>query len=422
MKKILVIASLVQCLYLGCAKVLEEPRLDDSGDRDAQEAIQIKIVPLTSKDIARLNSTPFSQLVTFSKGPVTEASLLGVSAPPVTSPIIYKIGAGDVLELNRITTAQSTSLPGVQQLGVQQLGVQQLGVQQLGGQQLGGGSTSVTNGQQSISSSIAQVSENGTILFPETGLISIEGRTLSEARQLVSNALIRNGLSDRNLQLEIIEYVSQAVSFTIISDGSTGSLAGSKVVPITKRPLSIRELIVSSGLSINRGGLQIVTLQRSGKSYVMPIDYVFAARTPEYYLTDRDLVKVESHVYAQQVAYTLGGGSVPQAIPVRLQERPTLSNALFATGGLLSSRSSRKWEIYMLRGNGPVTAYHLDATNPARLSIAARVELRPNDIVFAATKPIYEANELFALTRGILGTATTINSAGSELIINNANF
>ena len=409
MKKILVIASLVQCLYLGCAKVLEEPRLDDSGDRDAQEAIQIKIVPLTSKDIARLNSTPFSQLVTFSKGPVTEASLLGVSAPPVTSPIIYKIGAGDVLELNRITTAQSTSLPGGQQLGGQQLGGQQLG-----GQQLGGGSTSVTNGQQSISSSIAQVSENGTILFPETGLISIEGRTLSEARQLVSNALIRNGLSDRNLQLEIIEYVSQAVSFTVISDGSTGSLAGSKVVPITKRPLSIRELIVSTGFSINRGGLQIVTLQRSGKSYVMPIDYVFAARTPEYYLTDRDLVKVESHVYAQQVAYTLGGGSVPQAIPVKLQERPTLSNALFADGGLLSSRSSRKWEIYMLRGNGPVTAYHLDATNPARLSIAARVELRPNDIVFAATKPIYEANELFALTRGILGTATTINSAGSD--------
>ena len=417
MKKILVIASLVQCLYLGCAKVLEEPRLDDSGDRDAQEAIQIKIVPLTSKDIARLNSTPFSQLVTFSKGPVTEASLLGVSAPPVTSPIIYKIGAGDVLELNRITTAQSTSLSGGQQLGGQQLGGQQLG-----GQQLGGGSTSVTNGQQSISSSIAQVSENGTILFPETGLISIEGRTLSEARQLVSNALIRNGLSDRNLQLEIIEYVSQAVSFTVISDGSTGSLAGSKVVPITKRPLSIRELIVSTGLSINRGGLQIVTLQRSGKSYVMPIDYVFAARTPEYYLTDRDLVKVESHVYAQQVAYTLGGGSVPQAIPVKLEERPTLSNALFAGGGLLSSREARKWEIYMLRGNGPVTAYHLDATNPGRLLIAARVELRPNDIIFATTKPIYAANEIFALTRGILGTATTINSAGSDLIVNNTNF
>ena len=407
MKKILVIASLVQCLYLGCAKVLEEPRLDDSGDRDAQEAIQIKIVPLTSKDIARLNSTPFSQLVTFSKGPVTEASLLGVSAPPVTSPIIYKIGAGDVLELNRITTAQSTSLSGVQQLG---------------GQQLGGGSTSVTNGQQSISSSIAQVSENGTILFSETGLISVEGRTLSEARQLVSNALIRNGLSDRNLQLEIIEYVSQAVSFTVISDGSGSDPAGSKVVPITKRPLSIRELIVSSGLSINRGGLQIVTLQRSGKSYVMPIDYVFAAQTPEYYLTDRDLVKVESHVYAQQVAYTLGGGSVPQAIPVNLQERPTLSNALFADGGLLSSREARKWEIYMLRGNGPVTAYHLDATNPGRLLIAARVELRPNDIIFATTKPIYAANEIFALTRGILGTATTINTAGSDLIVNNTNF
>ena len=85
-------------------------------------------------------------------------------------------------------------------------------------------STSATNGQLSISSSIAQVSENGTILFPETGLISVEGRTLSEARQLVSNALIRNGLSDRNLQLEIIEYVSQAVSFTVISNGNSSAV------------------------------------------------------------------------------------------------------------------------------------------------------------------------------------------------------
>ena len=142
----------------------------------------------------------------------------------------------------------------------------------------------------------------------------------------------------------------------------------------------------------------------------MPIDYVFAARTPEYYLTDRDLVKVESHVYAQQVAYTLGGGSVPQAIPVKLQERPTLSNALFAEGGLLSSRSSRKWEIYMLRGNGPVTAYHLDATNPARLSIAARVELRPNDIIFASTKPIYDANILLSLVAPALRTVVAVEA------------
>ena len=254
------------------------------------------------------------------------------------------------------------------------------------------------------------MSENGTIIFPETGLISVEGRTLSEARQLVSNALIRNGLSDRNLQLEIIEYVSQAVSFTVISNGNSSGVKGSKVVPITKRPLSIRELIVSSGLAIDRATLQIVTLQRSGQSYVMPIDYVFSARTPEYYLTDRDLVKVESHVYAQQVAYTLGGGSVPQAIPISPQLRPTLSNALFAVGGLLASPASRKREIYLMRGKGPVNAYHLDTTNPARLSIAARVELRPNDIIFASTKPIYDANILLSLVAPALRTVVAVEA------------
>ena len=70
----------------------------------------------------------------------------------------------------------------------------------------------------------------------------------------------------------------------------------------------------------------------------------------------------------------------------------------------------------------PCNCLSLRCYQPWRLLIAARVELRPNDIIFATTKPIYAANEIFALTRGILGTATTINTAGSDLIVNNTNF
>ena len=64
----------------------------------------------------------------------------------------------------------------------------------------------------------------------------------------------------------------------------------------------------------------------------------------------------------------------------------------------------------MLRGNGPVTAYHLDTTNPARLSIAARVELRPNDIIFASTKPIYDANILLSLVAPALRTVVAVEA------------
>ena len=44
-----------------------------------------------------------------------------------------------------------------------------------------------------------------------------------------------------------------------------------------------------------------------------------------------------------------------------------------------------------------VVGLNLDANDPARVSVATQLELRPNDIVFAATKPIYEAGTFLSL-------------------------
>jgi len=41
-------------------------------------------------------------------------------------------------------------------------------------------------------------------------------------------------------------------------------------------------------------------------------------------------------------------------------------------------------------------AYHLDAQDPSRLRVAAELELRPKDIVFLSSKPIYLVNELIS--------------------------
>ncbi len=60
---------------------------------------------------------------------------------------------------------------------------------------------------------------------------------------------------------------------------------------------------------------------------------------------------------------------------------------MFGEGGY-STRTADASQIYVLRAPpkpedfGAVTAWHLDARNPAALSIAARMELRPKDIVF----------------------------------------
>ena len=47
-------------------------------------------------------------------------------------------------------------------------------------------------------------------------------------------------------------------------------------------------------------------------------------------------------------------------------------------------------------------AYHLDISNPARIAIAKRFEMRPDDIVFVATQPL----SLYSRTLSqILGSA-----------------
>jgi len=90
------------------------------------------------------------------------------------------------------------------------------------------------------------------------------------------------------------------------------------------------------------------------------------------------------------------GGVTPQIIPILPEERQTLAEALFAKSGPLATSTAQRSAVYLLRGQDPVQAYHLDAQNPIRVLVADEVELRPNDIVFVAEQPISTFNRTLA--------------------------
>ena len=377
-------------LAAGCARVLEEPRLSAQGDRSVQETVDVKITPLIAADIAKLNATPFVRQVQLARAgqvrPVPEAALMRVTAPVSTKPIPYKIGVGDVLSITRLISKIELTDTSAQE-------------------------------SQSVVSNQSQVTADGNIQFIETGVLPVNGRTIAQVRDLVSNALIKNRL-DQRFQLEVSGFNSQVVSLALISAGAGNAgentdgaklLGGTALYPITERPLSLRELLVRAGAEINRSFVQTVTLQRAGRAYSMPIDHVFSVDAPEYYLTGGDSIKLEGHAYKGQVAYVLGGGSSPQTVPVSPASRPTLSDALFGDDGPMASPAARKWEVYLLRGANPVNAYHLDATDPARLTLSNQLELRPDDIVFVATKPIYDLNRLISLINPVYTFANALS-------------
>ena len=66
-------------------------------------------------------------------------------------------------------------------------------------------------------------------------------------------------------------------------------------------------------------------------------------------------------------------------------------------------------QIYLLRpkDRNNIRGYHLDASNPSRLLLANKIELRPGDIIFVAPQPVTNYNRAF---RQIFGAyAMTIN-------------
>ena len=95
-------------------------------------------------------------------------------------------------------------------------------------------------------------------------------------------------------------------------------------------------------------------------------------------------------------------------VPIKPSVRETLADILFVDNGALSNSFAKRSEIYLLRGQKPSLAYHLDAQNVSRLLIAAKTELRPNDIIYVAERPIIsfartlsEINPLRILLRDI---------------------
>ena len=94
--------------------------------------------------------------------------------------------------------------------------------------------------------------------------------------------------------------------------------------------------------------------------------------------------------------YALSGAGSASIVPIDPSKRETLADILFTSNGPLNNLSAKRSEVYLLRGKNPLVAYHLDAQNVSRILVAAKTELRPNDIVYVADRPIISFSRTLA--------------------------
>lgn len=132
----------------------------------------------------------------------------------------------------------------------------------------------------------------------------------------------------------------------------------------------------------------MVNLLRNGLLYRMTLQEMLSGGGSKVFIEDGDTIELKDFNYKSGQVFALSGAGKAKIVPIDPSKRETLADILFTENGALSNVLAKRSEIYLLRGRSPSIAYHLDAQNVSRILVAAKTELRPNDIVFVADRPI----------------------------------
>lgn len=338
--------------------------------------------------------------------------------PPAVTPEPYKIGVGDVVLLATPTGSSVEELSGL---------------------------LAAQNSRQGYT-----VQDDGSIAIPDVGRVAIAGLTLEEAEAALFQSLVSAQI-EPTFSLEVSQFNSKKVSIG-------GAVSTPAVIPITLTPLYLDEALARvGGTTAANLDYTSVRIYRDGTIYQVPLEALYSSSgTQKIPLLSGDSVFVDdayqldqaSAYFAQQIQlaqyrqnarsaalsqlqsevalrrgqleearsnyqarvaldaserdYVYLTGEVQQQgrFTLPLGRQASLADALYEGGGGLAVKTADPRHIYVLRGSedpmefDSITAWQLNARNVASLTLAARFELRPNDIIFVAEQPITKWNRV----------------------------
>ena len=147
-----------------------------------------------------------------------------------------------------------------------------------------------------------------------------------------------------------------------------------------------------------------VKIMRGDVSYEALLSQVKLSNSKKIRIFPGDRISLMPILYRKEYVFIVGETGSQTSIPIDYSQRPSLSELLF-NNNVLNKVTSDFSQVYVLREqkNDITYAYHLDITNPSRITLANSFEMNPNDVIFVATQPL----SLYSRTLAqILGSAT----------------
>ena len=334
--------------FSACGRVyfpIELKTISRSDRSERQQDSNVVVVPMTTKNIKLANSAPYKRYIIEAgdlKEPAklvpTEVALVE-KHPTINDPGPYLIGIGDVLAYEEL---------------------------------VGG-----TGGQNARVTRSLIVNEDGLINFFQLGRINAEGKTLTELEDLIYKKVVETG-GNTDFNLFMSDFRSKSFSVSL------GNITRS--IPYVSTPTFIKDILGETKVSATVDTK--ISIFRGNEMYVLSYNKLLRDTQKSVRVFPGDRVFVDPLNYREEKVLLVGETGAQRAIAINSNLRPSLSDTIFS-GSVLNNTTSDFSQIYVLRKKKEMfQAYHLDITDPTRVSLANQFEMRPDDIVFVATQPL----------------------------------
>jgi len=257
------------------------------------------------------------------------------------------------------------------------------------------------------------VRDDGTIFYPNAGILDVAGKTVEEIRLTLTDKL-SNVLNNPQVDVSVADFKSQKIVLS-------GNFAKNGTVPVTSVPMTLSEVVANAnpfGELGNRSLGDLTSIKFTRDGYTYDIDYEYLARNSQIqnyiYLKGGDTIHLPDNSLSQ--VHVLGEATSPTSINLTRKNLP-LSTALAQAKGLNQSTSKGK-DVYILRpkdSDGNPRIFKTDMSSPSGYLLAGKFNLNAGDIVFVSTAGITSWSRFI---NQVLPFTDFINSSESTDILN----
>ena len=263
--------------------------------------------------------------------------------------------------------------------------------------------------QRSAAESGNLVNPDGTIFYPYTGRIRVEGQTVDEIRKTVT-LLLSEFIKDPQIEVRVAQFNSKFVFVT-------GAVNKPDRVALRNTPLTLIDAVqLASGFAPNANHHELQITRRNLTASVSSYDLLKSGDLSQnIVLRAGDLVHVPDD--STQRVYVMGEVTRPGQVAMG-STRLTLTDVITEVGGIQES-SADAAGVFVIRPSSDSTkladVYQFDLRNSIAYVFSNQSRVMPNDIVYVSTTDLGRLNRVIDQVTPALDLVNLTNTAESSL-------